>query len=59
GLEGGLEYRGKKYGLVLDIGGYFKNAFTLAPSFYITDEEMGMAYKFLDELFSRFTARKR
>lgn len=55
GLNGGLEYKGKKYGLVLDIGGYFKNAFTLAPSFYITDEEIGMAYKFLDELFSRFT----
>ena len=59
GLEGGLEYKGKKYGLVLDIGGYFKNAFTLAPSFYITDEEIGMAYKFLDELFGRFTASKR
>lgn len=59
GLEGGLKYKGKKYGLVLDVGGYFKNAFTLAPSFYITDEEIGMAYKFLDELFSRFTAAKR
>jgi len=55
GIEGGLEYRGKKHGLVLDIGGYFKNTFTLAPSFYITDEEIGMAYKFLDELFGRFT----
>ncbi|MDD2679489.1 MAG: aminotransferase class III-fold pyridoxal phosphate-dependent enzyme [Candidatus Omnitrophica bacterium] len=59
GLDGGLEYKGKKYGLVLDVGGYFKNAFTLAPSLYITDEEIGMAYKFLDELFSRFTAPKR
>lgn len=57
GLDGGLEYRGKKYGLVLDVGGYFKNAFTLAPSFYITDEEIEMAYKFLDELFGRFTAK--
>ena len=55
GLEGGLKYKGKKYGLVLDVGGYFKNAFTLAPSFYITDEEIGMAHKFLDELFGRFT----
>jgi len=59
GLDGGLEYKGKKYGLVLDIGGYFKNVFTLSPSFYITDEEIGMAYKFLDQLFSRFTASKR
>lgn len=59
GLDGGLEYKGKKYGLVLDVGGYFKNAFTLAPSFYITDEEIGMAYKFLDELFGRFLKRRR
>ncbi|MDD5513513.1 MAG: aminotransferase class III-fold pyridoxal phosphate-dependent enzyme [Candidatus Omnitrophica bacterium] len=58
GLEGGLEYKGRKYGLVLDIGGYFKNAFTLAPSFYISDEEIGMAHKFLDELFSRFTSKR-
>ncbi|MFA5090050.1 MAG: aminotransferase class III-fold pyridoxal phosphate-dependent enzyme [Candidatus Omnitrophota bacterium] len=59
GLDGDLQYKGKKYGLVLDVGGYYKNVFTLAPSFYITDEEMGMAYKFLDELFSRFTTSKR
>jgi len=58
GLEGGLVYKGRKYGLVLDIGGYFKNAFTLAPSFYISDEEIGMAHKFLDELFSRFTSKR-
>ena len=56
GLGGSLKYKGKKYGLVLDVGGYFKNTFTLAPSFYITDEEIEMAYKFLDELFGRFTA---
>ena len=59
GLEGDLEYNGKKYGLVLDVGGHYKNIFTIAPSFYINDEEIGMAHKFLDELFSRFTALKR
>ena len=31
GLEGKTEYNGKKYGLILDIGGYYKNVFTLAP----------------------------
>ncbi len=58
GLEGDLEYKGRKYGLVLDVGGHYKNIFTLSPSFYITDEEIGMAYKFLDELFGRFTTLK-
>jgi len=59
GLKGDLEYKGKKYGLVLDIGGHHKNIFTLSPSFYITDEEIGMAYKFLDELFGRFISPRR
>jgi len=54
GMRGDLNYKGKKYGLVLDVGGYYKNIFTLAPSFYITDEETQMAFEFLDELFGRF-----
>ncbi|MBN2830687.1 MAG: aminotransferase class III-fold pyridoxal phosphate-dependent enzyme [Candidatus Omnitrophica bacterium] len=58
GLKGNLEYKGEKYGLVLDVGGYYKNIFTLAPSFYITDEEIAMAHKFLDQLFLRFTKPK-
>ncbi|MBL7151751.1 MAG: aminotransferase class III-fold pyridoxal phosphate-dependent enzyme [Candidatus Omnitrophica bacterium] len=58
GLEGNLEYKGKKYGLVLDVGGYYKNVFTLAPSFYISDEEIAMAGRFLDELLARFTRSK-
>lgn len=53
GLKGDLEYRGKKYGLILDVGGYYKNIFTMAPSFFVTDEEIGMAHDFLDELFRR------
>ena len=31
GLKGDLEVDGRKYGLVLDIGGYHKNVVTLAP----------------------------
>lgn len=53
GLKGNLAYRGKRYGLVLDVGGYYKNVFTLAPSFYVTEEEIQMAYEFLDTLFTR------
>ena len=30
GLEGGLEYKGSKRGLVLDVGGYYKNVITFA-----------------------------
>jgi len=37
----------------LDVGGYYKNIFTIAPSFYVTDDEIQMAYEFLDFLFTR------
>lgn len=53
GLKGDLNHNGKKYGLVLDIGGYYKNVFTLAPSLYITNAEIEMSIDFLDQLFSR------
>ena len=43
GIKGDLEARGRNYGLVLDVGGYYKNVFTLAPSFTITREEMDLA----------------
>jgi len=53
GLKGDLDYKGKKYGLVLDVGGYYKNVFTLAPSLEITNEEIDMAISLLDQLFKR------
>ena len=36
GLDGDLEVAGRSIGLVLDIGGYYKNVITLAPSLEIT-----------------------
>lgn len=48
GLEGNLQLGGKSYGLVLDIGGYYKNTITLAPSLEITKEEMDLASDLLD-----------
>lgn len=48
GLEAGLKAKGKSYGLILDIGGYYKNVVTLAPSFEITEEEMDLAGELLD-----------
>jgi 4-aminobutyrate aminotransferase/(S)-3-amino-2-methylpropionate transaminase len=53
GLAGNLQAGGRKMGLVLDVGGYYKNVFTLAPSFTITREEMDLSIELLDQLFTR------
>ena len=53
-LKGDLVYNGKKCGLVLNNGGYYKNIITVVPSLYIKDEEIDMAIELLDQLFSRF-----
>src|SRR5262249_2427422 len=52
-LRADLEVGGKRYGLVLDIGGYYKNVITLAPALTITQEEMKLALSLLDQLLSR------
>jgi 4-aminobutyrate aminotransferase-like enzyme len=52
-LKGDLEHEGKKYGLVLDIGGYHKNVITFAPSLEITKSEIDLAMALLDQLFTR------
>ncbi|HWW83719.1 MAG TPA: aminotransferase class III-fold pyridoxal phosphate-dependent enzyme [Vicinamibacterales bacterium] len=53
GIKGDLDARGKKMGLVLDVGGYFKNVFTLAPCFDITEGEIDMAVELLEQLIRR------
>ena len=55
GLKGNLSYNGKKCGLVLNNGGFFKNVITLVPQLYITDEEIEMAIDLLDQLLGRLT----
>jgi 4-aminobutyrate aminotransferase-like enzyme len=55
-LKADLEYRGKHYGLILDIGGYYKNVITLAPALTISVDEMDMALGLLDRLFHRVAA---
>ena len=52
GMAGDLEVAGKKYGLVLDVGGYYKNVITLAPSLLITKDEIELALNLLDQLFT-------
>jgi 4-aminobutyrate aminotransferase-like enzyme len=53
GFKADLEVDGKKYGLVLDIGGYYKNVVTLAPSLHITKHEMELSMKLLDRVLHR------
>ena len=48
GLEGGLQVGPDVIGLVLDIGGYYKNVITLAPSLHITQAEMDQGLAALD-----------
>jgi 4-aminobutyrate aminotransferase / (S)-3-amino-2-methylpropionate transaminase / 5-aminovalerate transaminase len=53
GLSGQLDWKGEKVGLVLDVGGYYKNVLTLAPSLYITNEEIDMGLALLDQIFAK------
>lgn len=53
GLSGKLTARGKKYGLILDVGGYYKNVFTLAPSFYISESEMNLGIELFEQAFAK------
>ncbi|GBG03964.1 aspartate aminotransferase family protein [Azospira sp. I13] len=53
GLKGDLELDGKKYGLVLDIGGYQKNVITLAPSLLISEAEIDLGIQLFEMLLQR------
>lgn len=54
GLKGDLQAEGRRYGLVLDVGGYYKNVFTLAPYLEITYQQIDLGIELLDQLFARF-----
>ena len=53
GLSGSLTTGGKKRGLILDVGGYYKNVFTLAPSLYITEKEIDLALDLFEEALKK------
>jgi 4-aminobutyrate aminotransferase-like enzyme len=53
GLKGTITARGKQYGLVLDVGGYYKNVFTLAPSLEITEDEIDLGVELFETLLQR------
>jgi 4-aminobutyrate aminotransferase-like enzyme len=50
GMKGNIEVNGKKYGLVLDVGGYYKYVITFAPSLDISYKEIDLGIRLLDEL---------
>ena len=52
GLNGNLSAGGKRRGLILDVGGYYKNVFTIAPSFYITTKEIDLGCELFEEALS-------
>jgi 4-aminobutyrate aminotransferase / (S)-3-amino-2-methylpropionate transaminase / 5-aminovalerate transaminase len=54
GLRGDLQAEGCPYGLVLDVGGYYKNVFTLAPYLEITYQQIDLGIELLDQLSARF-----
>lgn len=53
GLKGDIEIDGEKLGLILDVGGYYKNVITFAPSLEISHAEIDLALKLLDALLRR------
>ena len=57
GMKGDLEVDGRRYGLILDVGGYYKNVITLAPSLEISRDEIDLALKLLDLLLTRCVER--
>jgi len=52
GLQAALDWKGKKMGLVLDVGGYYKNVITFAPSLHISGEEIDQGIALLDQLLT-------
>ena len=53
GMKGDLDAHGERMGLVLDVGGYYKNVFTLAPSFTMTEADIDLSVNLLEQLIRR------
>ena len=58
GLSGNLRAGSKKRGLILDVGGYYKNVFTIAPSFYIKEDEIDLAVELFEEALKKGIAAR-
>ena len=53
GMKGDIEIDGEKYGLILDLGGYYKNVITFASSLEITKGEIDLSLRLIDALLRR------
>jgi 4-aminobutyrate aminotransferase-like enzyme len=53
GLAGELDEKARKIGLVLDVGGYYKNVITFAPSLHISGEEIDLGMRLLDQALTK------
>jgi len=53
GMRGNIKTSKGHFGLVLDVGGYYKNVFTIAPSFGITESEMDLAIELFEQLIRK------
>jgi 4-aminobutyrate aminotransferase-like enzyme len=56
-MKGDIEIDGTRLGLILDVGGYYKNVITLAPSLEISYQEIDLAIALLDRLLHRAMQR--
>jgi len=56
-MKGDIEVDGKRLGLILDVGGYYKNVITLAPSLEISYPEIDLGLALLDRLLHRAMKR--
>ena len=57
GMSGKLSAGGKRRGILLDIGGYYKNGFTIAPSLYITEKEIDLGIDLFEEALQKALKR--
>lgn len=53
GMKGKIKLNGEDYGLVLDVGGYYKNVFTLAPALTIKMEEIDLFIELFEMLLKK------
>jgi len=44
---------GKRYGLILDQGGWYKSTFTIAPNLYSTDEELDLGIELFEKVVKK------
>ena len=56
-MKGDLVADGRKHGLVLDIGGYYKNVITFAPSLHITRAEIDLGLNLLAQGLHRVVSK--